>query len=504
MSSFATADPASTDPDSTEENQGWTLRLILSLVSICLVLEMLTISYLMVATALPEMIGHYQTTQGAWVLSAFLLSGAVTSPILGKLSDMYGKRRMLLLAISCAAAGAVISAVAPNFGVVVLGRVFQGLLVPCMFLSYSLMRDVYPARILALAVSIATGGMGLITIPSPWLTGWLLDTSGFRAVFWFFAIVLAVLAVVVRLTTAESKVRVRSRVDYLGALLLGAGLAGVLTGVSMEADWGWSSARTIGCLVGGFVILAIWLVTALRVREPLIDVRFFRRRSMSLTAVAGGLTFANTAVYSTLLPMLCMTPAILGLHYGFGVDAEGYAIFQAPIGAASVVGGLLVGLTISRVPAKWLLITGSLLLALGSSMTGLVNDSRGVVIVWAAIQGLGLGLCYAATPNLVIQAVPGELQGSMASMVQVFQGAFSAAVPVVVFTVLNSGTVTVLKGSIFYSNSGLTIGFLIGGATALVAALVAVALPQRTLGAAPAARKADAEPAPLRATTVTG
>jgi len=76
MSSFATADPASTDPDSTEENQGWTLRLILSLVSICLVLEMLTISYLMVATALPEMIGHYQTTQGAWVLSAFLLSGA--------------------------------------------------------------------------------------------------------------------------------------------------------------------------------------------------------------------------------------------------------------------------------------------------------------------------------------------------------------------------------------------------------------------------------------------
>jgi MFS family permease len=149
---------------------------------------------------------------------------------------------------------------------------------------------------------------------------------------------------------------------------------------------------------------------------------------------------------------------------------------------------------------------GALLLGAGLAgvLTGLVNDSRGVVIVWAAIQGLGLGLCYAATPNLVIQAVPGELQGSMASMVQVFQGAFSAAIPVVVFTVLNSGKVTVLKGNIFYSNSGLTIGFLIGGATALVAALVAVALPQRTLGAAPAARKTDAEPAPLTATTVTG
>ena len=466
--------------DRTDDQCGWTPRLVVSLIGMALVLELLTISYLMVSTALPQIIGHYHTTQGAWMMSSFLLLGAVTSPILGKLADTYGKRKLLMVAIVGAAAGSVISAVAPNFGLLLVGRSLQGLLVPCMFLSYSLMRDVYPARILPLAVSIATGGMGLIAIPAPWLSGWLLDTWGFRAVFWFFAIALAVLAVVVRATTDESAIRQRARVDYLGALLFGAGLAAVLAGVSMEIQWGgWSSGRTLGFLIGGTAVLVVWLAVALRTREPIVDLRFFRRRSVSMTALSAGLGYANTGVFATLMPMLCMTPAVLGLNYGFGVDAEGYAIFAAPVGAGAVIGGLIVGVLVSRISPRYLLIAGSVLLTAAGVLTAVSHGSRGLVITWCALQGLGQGLCYAAGPNLFIKAVPPTLQGSMASMGQVFSSGLSAIFPVVVFTVLNSGHVTVVQGNIFYSNSGMSTGFLIAAGIAVAAAISALAIPQR-------------------------
>lgn len=457
---------------------GWTPRLVCSLVSMVLILELLTISYIMISTALPQIVGTYHTTQGAWLLTAFLLVGAVLSPVFGKLADMYGKRRLLLVAVSIAALGSLISAIAPSYGIVVLGRALQGLLVPCMFLSYSLIRDVFPQKTVPLAVSIVTSGMGLITIPSPWLTGWLLESWGFRAVFWFFMITLTVLTGLVAITTSESPVRIRSKVDFLGAMLLGVGLAGVLVGISFAPSWGWGSVETIGCIVVGVAVLVVWVVAAMRMRDPLIDVRFFRRRSISLTALTAGLAYSNTAVYNTLMPMLCMAPVALGLGYGFGVDAEGYAVFQAPIGAASVVGGLIVGFLVERHTPRSFMALGQVFLIAATALTALARDTRLEVILWCVLAGIGLGLTYAATPNLVIRAVPAQLQGSMSSMVQVFQGGLSAIFPVIVFTVMNAGGMRIVGGSAFYEQAGMQVGFLIAAGTSLVGLLVALCLPR--------------------------
>lgn len=145
--------------------QKWTPRLVVSLLSIVLMLEMLAISYIMIATALPSIAKHYQTTQGAWLLTSFLLFGAVVAPLVGKLADVCGKRLMLLVCVFGAAVGSLVSAIAPTYGVLLAGRALTGLLVPCLFLSYSLIRDVFPPKTIPLAVSIATSGMGVIAIP---------------------------------------------------------------------------------------------------------------------------------------------------------------------------------------------------------------------------------------------------------------------------------------------------------------------------------------------------
>ncbi|MFC7448454.1 MFS transporter [Rhodococcus daqingensis] len=499
----APAQPGGSLPPQVQDAlpQRWTPRLIFSLASIVLVLEMLAISYMMISMALPSIAAHYQTTQGAWLLTAFLLVGAMAAPLVGKLADMYGKRKLLLACIAIAALGSFLSAVASSYAVLIAGRCLTGLLIPCLFLSYSLIRDVFPAKTVALAVSIATSGMGLIAIPAPFITGWLIDNHGFRSIFWFFVIGLVVLGGMIFVSTSESPVRLRSRLDFLGAILLGGGIAGILIGISFGPTWGWKSGSTLIYLLGGIALVVAWLVTAGTVKEPLIDLKVLRQRSVAFTATAAGFMYGVSGLYTMLLPMLAMTPAIMGLGYGFGVDAEGFAIFQAPIGALTVVGGLIVGILVGRnVRPRPLLAIGAVSAAIGCAATAYSHDSKGTLILFAGLVGLGMGMGYAAVPNLLIEAVPPQLQASTASIVGVFQSVFPAALPVIAFTVMNNSHIAPIPpemtgGFVFYTDKGFQVAFLIAAAAAVACLVAALLLPRRIEQVQVPASQVDGEPA---------
>jgi MFS family permease len=496
----AHAQPGSPPQGQDADAQRWTPRLIFSLASIVLLLEMLAVSYMMISMALPAISMHYQTTQGAWLLTSFLLLGAVTAPLIGKLADMYGKRKLLLACVAGAALGSFVSAIASSYGVLIAGRALSGLLVPCLFLSYSLIRDVFPPKTIALAVSIATSGMGLIAIPAPFLTGWLIDNHGFRSIFWFFVIGLVALGAMILVSTDESPVRLRSRLDLLGAVLLGAGIAGVLIAVSFGPTWGWKSASTLAYLLGGVVLLLAWLVSAKVVREPLIDLRVLGRRPVLLTAVGAGFVYGSSGLFTVLLPMMAMTPAILGLGYGFGVSAEGFAVFQAPIGGMVVVGGLVVGMLVGRnVRPRLLLVVGLLGMAAGFALTATTHDDKGMLVAFAGLFGTGMGMAYASIPNLLIEAVPPQLQAGTASIVGVFQSVFPAVLPVIAFTVMNNSYIAPIplemtQGAILYTDKGFQVAFMIGAVAAVIGAVVALMLPRRIEQAAVPATDVTGEP----------
>ncbi|WP_345348990.1 MFS transporter [Rhodococcus olei] len=444
-----------------------------------LLLELLSISYMMISIALPQISAHYQTTQGAWLLTAFLLLGAVASPLVGKLADTHGKRRLLMVCVALSAVGALTSAVAPSFGVLVVGRALTGMLGPCLFLVYTLIRDVFPPRTVAMSVSIAISGMGLVAIPAPFLTGWLIDNFGFRSVFWFTLICLGVLGPLIFMTTDESPVRLRSKIDLVGAVLLGAGIAGVLIGVSFGPDWGWTAPSTLAYLIGGTALFAAWVVSARVIREPLIDLRIVANRPVAMTSLVSGLCYAVSAVFTILLPFMCMTPAILGLGYGFGVSAEGFAIFQAPLGAATVAGGFLVGALVARIGPRALMITGLVIMAVACALTAFSHESKPQVIIFSALVGLGGGIGYASAPNLLLAAVPQALQATTGAVTSVAQNVLPAVLPVIAFSVLNSRIATVVEGAAFYTDEGMTIGFLIAAGAAAIAAAAALALPRK-------------------------
>jgi MFS family permease len=469
-------DTATTTPAS--RRRGWTPRLALSFVSMVLVLEMLACSYLMVSVAMPQISVHYHTTQGVWLLTSFLLLGSVASPLLGKLADTHGKRRILLACIMLAAAGALISALAPTFAVLVLGWSLTGFLSPCLFLVYALIRDVFPERTVAMAVSISTTGMGLIAVPAPFFTGWIIDHFGFRGIFWFFVIGLTTLAAIIRLTTDETPFRLRSRIDIVGATLLGIALGGLLVGISFGPDWGWTAPSTLGFLAGGLLFLGAWVVSARIISDPIIDLSILTQRPVALTSISSGMAWAAIAAFVMLLPLMVMTPSNIGLGYGFGADASGYAWFHAPEGAMTLLGGFIVGAVVPKIRPKLLMVAGLSVVAVASLLLALSHDSKAIVIVLAALVGLGGGMAYAATPNLLIEAVPPQLLATAGAIASTAGNVLPAILPVMVFAMLNSHIAFVAEGSALYTDSGVSIGFAMVAGAALVGAVAALAIPR--------------------------
>lgn len=292
-------------------------------------------------------------------------------------------------------------------------------------------------------------------------------------------VVVVVLGPIIALTTEESSVRLRSSLDLVGAVLVGAGLAGILVGVSNGPSWGWTSSGTLAYLLGGAVLMVAWVISATMVREPLVDLRLLRHRSIGLTTIAAGATYGCSAVYTMLLPMMAMTPAMLGLHYGFGVNAEQFALYSAPIGAFTMIGGVVVGLTTRRIPPRLMIVAGNIIMAIGFTLTAFSHTSKPLVILFAGIFGFGMGLCYAAVPNIIIASVAPQHQATTAGVVAVSQSLVPAILPVVVFAILNSNIAMVVQGNAFYTDHAMTLGFLVGAVTAVVGFLAAVALPRK-------------------------
>lgn len=458
---------------------GWTPRVVVSLISMCLLLDLVAAAYQLMAIALPSISARYETTQSAWLPTAFLLVGAVTSPLVGKLADMYGKRKFLIGCIVFAAAGAIIAANAPTFGILVAGCAVLGVLLPCMFLVYTLILDVFPKRTVSMSVSIVMSGMGLAAIPAPFLAGWLIGSFGSLGIFWFMFICLIVCVPLMRFTTAESSSRQHSQLDPVGAVLLGAGIAGVLLGISFAPQRGWVAPSTLACFLGGAGLLAAWVLSARWIKQPLIDLRLLKNRAVALIVLTTGLAMAVSTVFVIILPHMAMTSRSLGLGYGFGVDAIGFALILAPFGVGSLLGGVMVGWVVKHIGPRATMIAGMAIMAVGLVLTILSHRSEGLVIAFVAIVGLGTGCCYASSPNLILAFVPRSIHATVGAITSVAQAVLAATLPMIAFAVLNSHIAMEVQGRALYSNTGISLGFLVAAVGGALGILMALALPRR-------------------------
>jgi EmrB/QacA subfamily drug resistance transporter len=385
----------------------------------------------LVAPALPTIAEdlHTSTSSVSWVLTAYLLAAAVLTPILGRLGDMVGKRRVLLIVIAVLAAGTLLAALATSLSVLIVARLLQGAAGAILPLSIGIVRDELPHERVGLTVGILSaifgvgGGLGIV------LSGPIVAHLSWHWLFWIPLVLVLVALAGVAFGVPESQVRAPGRVDLIGAGILSGALASLLLAISKGQQWGWAGASTLGLLAAGVVLLVVFVLVELRVHEPLIDMRLMRIRGVwatdLLSLVFGFLMFG----VFILIPLLLELPSATG--YGFGKSVTQAGLFLLPTTVMMMIFGPMSGLLDRRFGPKLPLFLGAIAATAAFVVPAFAHDTTGALLVSCLLNGAGVGLGLAAMSNAIIESVPathtGEATG-VNSVVRTIGGSIGTAV----------------------------------------------------------------------------
>lgn len=454
------------------DNRGWNSQLIVTTLLLAMVLEALALGSSMVTIGLPSILKEFPTDQGGWLLTTYYLAGAVAAPVLGKFSDIYGKRKVLLVTLVVSCVGAVICALSVSFTMLIAGRALQGIILAAISLSYSLIRDTYPPKPAAIAASVVVTGMGAFSIVAPSLIGWLVDNWGFRGMFWFDTAWMAALAVAIVFVVKESPLRRAATPDLLGALYLAVGVVPLLAWVSMSRTWGWTSGKALILAGVGVVSLILLYRHTSRSPDPIVNLGLFRRKQLQFVTLTGATGYAFAGISGTILPLMATAPT--GAEgYGLGLTTSEYSFIATPYALCGVLAGVVLGTLVARGRHPQIFMALSMTLwPIGLILLAFRNDTLVDLITAALIMGTGVGLANGSVPNLVIRATPPDDQGSTSGTVQLCQTGFGAVVPVVMFAVL-ARYATITDTGIRYSEEGFRNWLLISAAFAIVVLIVA-------------------------------
>jgi EmrB/QacA subfamily drug resistance transporter len=451
----------------------------------------------MVIPALPTLQRELDTTTTwvTWVLTVLLLVASVSTPILGKLGDQYGKERLLVISLTLFFVGCVGAAAAWNIWALIFFRAFQGLGAAVFPLSFGIIRDEFPREKVGVGIGLISavfgvgGGFGIV------FSGLIVDHLSWRWLFIFGAIPVAVAAVLVHRFVPESPIKTPSRVDFIGAVLLSAGLVCLLVALTEGESWGWTSARVGGLFVGAAVFLALWVLAELRVPEPMVDMHVFVRRQVLFTNICALIT--GFAMFGTfvLIPNFVETPRGLPadtaqlVDYGFNATATKAGLYLVPSSIALLFAGPAAGLIGRRTGSKWPLAAGMLLSGISAWMLALWHDEPWHVLVAMPVLGTGVGFAFAAMATLITEAVSASETGIATGMNTVMRTVGGVIGGEVGAAILSAH---LIPGTTVPSVRGYEVAFAIAAAAALAGVVVAVLVtPTRERLAVAAAETSD-------------
>jgi MFS family permease len=408
----------------------------------------------------------------AWTLTGYLVSAAVFTPILGRLGDMFGKKRTLVIALGVFAGGNFVAALGGSLEVVVAGRVLQGVGGGIFPLCFAIIRDEFPRDRVRASIGLVSalagigGGLGLVT------GGLLVDHASYHWIFWVGGTGACLTGLATHVLIPESPHRSRGRVDFRGAAMLAVALVVPLIAISEANRWGWGSPKTLLLLFAGAVLLTAWVVVQRRTPEPLANISTLVRRPVLMTNVATLLTGFGMFGSFILIPQLAEAPTSTG--YGFGASATEAGLLMLPGALIMLVAGPVSGMIGERFGGRVPLVLGGLAAAAGLTLLGLSHGSKLEVAVFAALLFTGIGLAFSAMPNLIVDAVSPAETGEATG--------FNALVRSVGSSVGSQVSAAILAGSIVAgappTDASFRTAFLLGAAVALIAAVTAMFIPK--------------------------
>jgi EmrB/QacA subfamily drug resistance transporter len=427
----------------------------------------------LVIPVLPTIQAGLHTSQNSvtWVLTAYLLSASIFTPIVGRLGDMWGKERMLVAALIALAIGSVLAALAGSIGIMIVARVIQGVGGGVLPLSFGIIRDEFPQEKVAGAVGViaaltaAGAGLGIV------LAGPIVQALDYHWLFWIPAVVIGLATVAAKVVVPESPVRAGGRVSWIAAALLSGWLVALLVPISEAPSWGWGSARVVGLLVLAVLLAAVWVTVESRSSHPLIDMRMMRIPVVWVTNLVA-LLF-GVAMYATFafLPEFLQTPASAG--YGFGLSITRSGLILLPASVAMFAMGVASGRLTLRFGAKMVLVAGTVISVVPFILLTFAHQHQWEILVAMVLQGVGFGMAFAAMSNLVVQGVPPEQTGVASGMnanIRTIGGSIGAAV-------MSSIVTSTATAGGLPRESGYTHGFGLLTIAAIAAAAAAMLVP---------------------------
>ncbi|MEU9128862.1 MFS transporter [Kitasatospora sp. NPDC048540] len=429
----------------------------------------------LVVPVLPTLTQHLHTTQSTatWMMTGYLLSASVATPILGRIGDKAGKERMLLVTLAALTAGSAMAGLSHSIGPMIVARVIQGAGGAVVPLAFGIIRDEFPAEKVRGAVGVTAAlsavgvGLGLI------LAGPIVDHLDYHWLFWVPTILTALAALATYLFVPESPVRTPGRISWGAAVLLSVWLVALLLAAGEGTKWGWGSTRILGLFAVAVVSAVCWVMVELRSDAPLIDMRMMRVPAVWTANLVALLIGVGMYTTMTFLPQLVQTPERLA-GYGFSASVTQSGIYMLPLTGGMFVLGVLAGPLAARFGSKRVLIAGSLVTVAPFAVLATAHDRAWQIYTASALLGVGLGLAFSAMSAIVVEAVQPAQTGVASGMnanIRTIGGAIGSAVTA---SILSSGVTTAHP---FPHDTGYTATFWFLTASAVLAAAAAFAVP---------------------------
>jgi len=416
---------------------------------------------------------HTTETGVTWLLTGYLLSASVGTSILGRLGDMYGKERLLLVTLVILAVGILVAAVSSSLLPMIIGRVIQGAAGGIFPLAFGIVRDEFPRERVAGSIGLLSsilgvgGGVGIV------LGGLIIEHLNYHWLYWIPLVITIVAAVCTWRFIPESPVRVPGRVNWLAASLMSAGFICVLIAISETITWGWGSPKTLGLLALGLAGCAAWIGVEVRSEEPLIDMTMMRIRGVWTTNLVAFLLGAGMYASFLVFPQFAQLPKSTG--FGFGASVVVAGLYLLPAALLMSVLGTFAGRVARRYGSKVAVIAGSAITAVAFGWLAAFHGHPYDMLISAALLGVGIGLAFAALGNLMVQAVPPHQTGvatGMNTVMRTLGGALGGQVAAtLVADNVSHGLPTV---------TGFTASFTLEAAFLVAAVIAGVLVPERS------------------------
>ena len=447
------------------EGNGMILVILASMAMMVMFIE------IMLVPALNIIARDFNDSSGwiSWVLSIYLLVGAVATPILGRLGDLYGKKRVLLVTMCIYILALVGCSLSWSLPSLIGFRAIQGIGMGMFPLSFGIVRDSFPKKQIPVAIGIISAMFSVGVSLGLLGGGYIVSVLSWRDSFYIVAPLFAVLTFASWRLIREAKATSTGGLDLPGSALLGLGVFTLLFALTEGETWGWYSASILALLVASLVVLVSFVLWERRSRSPIVRLSLLRQPALLGANAASLFVGLSMFIMFQTLPFYLMTPISAG---GLGLkDTFTVGLYIFPSAASQLLFAPLAGRIGRRVGHEKVLISGLLVFALAFGVLIQLHSSELEIMVSMLIAGLGIGFAMVSVINIVALASPRSEFGVSTGMNTLFRVIGGSIGPVLATAILAGYAIPYYFP--VYSEAGYEMAWLVGGFFAAVGALVA-------------------------------